>query len=263
MRKAKKMKYSAYYKTSWHDTDANRIVRASKLITYLQETANRQCEESGLPLEALRDERGLAFILANISLKIIRPLHAYEDIEVRTWCRPAKGYIFNRYFEIIRDGKIVAKAATTWVLIDINIKSMVRSEAYPDMHKHFFYDEPIPADELPAKARIPKDAALYEIGKRKIVYSDIDYNMHMNNTHYPDMICDFLEEMTSLPPTYTVSSMSLSYVKESHLGATLSVCRSQMREDGTIDVRTTNEDMQVCLEATVQLARAEMLEGQA
>ena len=256
------MKYSAYYKTSWHDTDANRIVRTSKLITYLQETANRQCEESGLPLEALRDQRGLAFILASISLKVIRPLRAYEDIEVRTWCRPAKGYIFNRYFEIICGGVTVAEAATVWVLIDINEKIMVRSESYPDMHGHFFYDEPIPAERLPSKARIPKDAALYEVGKRKIVYSDIDYNMHMNNTHYPDMICDFLEEMTSLSPAYTVSSMSLSYIKESHLGATLTVYRSQMSEDGKIDVRTTNEDMQTCLEATVQLTCADALESQ-
>ena len=106
------------------------------------------------------------------------------------------------------------------------------------------------------KARIAKDAELYEVGRRKIVYSDIDYNMHMNNTHYPDMICDFLEEMTSENESYRVAAMSLSYVKESHLGSTLTVMRSKMSEDGTVMVRTVNEAGETCLEAVVRLEKA-------
>ena len=96
------MKFTNKIKTNWHDTDAHRNVRASKIVEYMQETANAQCESSGLPLEKLRDERGLAFILGALSINIYSPLHAYEEIEVRTWCKEAKSYIFNRYFEIYR-----------------------------------------------------------------------------------------------------------------------------------------------------------------
>ena len=91
-----------------------------------------------------------------------------------------------------------------------------------------------------------------EVGKRKICYSDIDYNMHMNNTHYPDMICDHLDEMTGEIP-YFVSKLSLSYLKESPLGATLTVTRSNMSEDGKIEVRTLNEAGESCLEAMISL----------
>ena len=247
------MKFTNKIKTNWHDTDANRIVRPSKIVEYMQETANRQCEESGLPLEKLRDEKHLAFILGAISINIYKPLYAYEEIEVRTWCREAKSYIFMRYFEILRGDELIAESSSTWVLIDLNTKSMARASNYGFMKDCFYYDDPIDPDILLPKAKIAKDAPLFDIGKRKTVYSDIDYNMHMNNTRYPDMICDFLDEMTNTDTHYRVSAMSLSYVKESHLGAILTIERGEMSEDGRICVRTKNEDGEICLEAIVKL----------
>lgn len=246
------MKFTYKIKTNWHDTDANRCVRPSKIVEYMQETANRQCESSGLPLEKLRDEKGLAFILGAISINIYKPLHAYEEIEVRTWCKEAKSFIFMRYFDILRDGELIAEASSTWVLIDINTKNMVRASNYDFLGDKFYYDEPVDPAVLLPKAKIAKDAQLIEVGKRKIMYSDIDYNMHMNNTHYPDMVCDHLTEMTGDIPYY-VSAMSLSYVKESHLGTTLTITRGEMQDDGTINVRTLNEAGETCLEAVVRL----------
>ena len=249
------MKFSFKIKTNWHDTDAERNVRASKIVEYMQETANRQCEQSGLPLEKMRDERGLAFILGALSLNVHKPLHAYEDIEVRTWCKEAKSYIFQRFFEVVREGEIVAEAASTWVLIDLEKKTMVRADSCDFFDGCFYYDDPVDPAVLLPKARISKETQLYEVGKRRIVYSDIDYNMHMNNTHYPDMICDFLSEMTNADGAYRVAKMSLSYVKESALGATLTVMRSAMEEDGTVFVRTLNEAGETCLEAVVRLEK--------
>lgn len=247
------MKFTNKIKTNWHDTDANRCVRPSKIVEYMQETANRQCEESGLPLDWLRDEHGLAFILGAISLNVRKPLHAYEEIEVRTWCKEAKSYIFNRYFEIVRGGEVVAEAASTWVLIDINQKTMVRADHYDVLDGKFYYDEPIAPETLLKKARVPKELEMTEVGKRKIVYSDIDYNMHMNNTRYPDMICDFVDELSSSASPMRIKSLSLSYLKESALGATLAVSRSAIDEDGTLYVRTTNEQGETCLEACAVL----------
>ncbi len=246
------MKFTNKIKTDWHDTDANRCIRPSKILEYMQITANLQCETSGLSLDGMRDERGLAFILGALSMNIYKPLHAYEDIEVRTWCKEAKSYIFLRYFEIIRGGEKIAEATSTWVLLDINTKSMVRANNCDFFQGRFYYDEPVDSALLLPKAKFDKDAELKEVGKRRIMYSDIDYNMHMNNTHYPDMICDYIDEMTGDIPYY-VSGMSLSYIKESHLGATLTVTRGEMSEDGRINVRTLNEAGEPCLEAIVKL----------
>ena len=248
-----KMKFSNKIKISWHDTDAYRCVRPSKIVEYMQETANLQCVDSGLPLDDLRDEKGLAFILGAMSISIYKPLHAYEEVEVRTWCRETKSYIFNRYFDIVRDGEVIAEATSTWVLIDLDKKSMVRADNYDFFGGKFYYDEPVAADSVPKKVRIGKDAELNFVGERKIAYSDVDYNMHMNNTHYPDMVCDFLSELADEKKPCRVKNLSLSYIKESHLGATLKVSRSEMDGDGNIFIRTQNEEGETCLEAMICL----------
>ena len=251
------MKFTYKIQTNWHDTDANRAVRPSKIVEYMQETANRQCEASSLPLDWLRDEKGLAFILGTISVNIYKPLHAYEEIEVRTWCREAKSSIFMRYFEIMRGDEKIAEASSTWVLIDLKTKSMVRASSYDFLGGCFYYDEPIDQSVLLPKAKIAKDADLFEVGKRKIVYSDIDYNMHMNNTRYPDMICDYLCEMTDKENPRRVAALSLSFLKESPLGGVLTVTRGEADDDGRIEIRTVGELGDACLEAVVKLTKIE------
>lgn len=249
------MKFTNKIKTNWHDTDANRCVRPSKIVEYMQETANLQCEDSGLPLDRLRDEHGLAFILGAISLNILKPLHAYEEIEVRTWCKEAKSYIFNRYFEIVRDGEKVAEASSTWVLIDLDKKTMVRADHYDVFDGKFYYDEPLAPEALLKKARVPRELPMQEAGKRRIAYSDIDYNMHMNNTRYPDMLCDYIKELASTESPMRIARLSLSYIKESPLGAILTVLRSEIDESGRVYIRTTNEQGETCLEACAVLEK--------
>ena len=102
---------------------------------------------------------------------------------------------------------------------------------------------------------MPRELELREVGKRKIVYSDIDYNMHMNNTRYPDMICDYIEELSAVKSPMRIKSLSLSYLKESALGATLTVSRSEIDESGMLYVRTTNEQGEPCLESCAVLEK--------
>ena len=241
------MKYSRKFTTKWHDTDANRIVTTSKILMYMQETGNLQCKEYGNPLDEMRDEKGQGFILGSISLKIFKPIYAYEDIEVVTWCRAARGFSFLRYFEIIRGGERVAAASPTWALVDINNKTLVRGDE--SMDKFYPIDEPMDESALPKKARIKKDAPTIKVGERKIMFSDIDYNMHMNNTKYPDMVFDFLPDREGK----YISEIALSYVKEAAYGDTVSVHLGKTDENGYLEVITKNSSGERCLECKVKL----------
>jgi acyl-ACP thioesterase len=89
------------------------------------------------------------------------------------------------------------------------------------------------------------------VGERTIVYSDLDFNRHMNNTRYPDMICDFLPSMDGK----WVTSLSLSYLREAAFGDTLTVHRKAVEgAEDTFLIRTTRPDGLVCLEAEIGLA---------
>lgn len=240
------MKHIEHYQIKWHDTDANRRVQPSRLLAYMQETANLHLRASGMSLDALRDERGLAFLLSRIAIRVYLPLHAYEKIDVETWVCESRGLAFHRCFRVLRGASVIAEAFSVWALLDLNEKKLLPATAFPYQIEP---DEPLDASFL-ARVRFPATAQMERVGERRIVYSDIDYNAHMNNTHYPNMLCDFTPEM----PKRAVTGVTLSFLREASFGHTLAVYRAP-REDGYF-FRTVNEAGEVCLEAVLTLADA-------
>ena len=241
------MKFTQHYTIKWHDTDANRQVRPSALVTYLQETANEHLIHIGVSLDELRDRYALAFILGSISVLSYEPLFSGDNIEVETWTCGEKGFRHGRCFRVLREGKTVAAATSQWALIKLENGSLVKVE---DMPYRIEPEESITLPDLPARLRMPPVAEMNFAGERRIVYSDIDYNGHMNNTRYPDMLCDFIPEMRE----GRMIGMVLSYRKEAVFAHTLRVFR-QKNEDGYL-VCIVDEDGNVCTEALLKLAPA-------
>lgn len=235
------MKHIEYYKTRWHDTDAERRVRPTQLLVYMQETSNRHMTSCGIGLDELRDTKGLAFILSKIKLSIKKALYAYEDIAVETWTAGGRGFGFLRFYRILRGDEVIAECETTWALVGLEDKKLYRADAFD----FGFVDDPAIDVGMPPRFRVPKNEELCEFGERRIVYSDLDYNMHMNNTKYADMLCDFipLEEVSRL------RGMSLTYLHEAHFGDTVKLF-GQKSDEGYL-FRTVNEEGTSCIEAQV------------
>lgn len=233
------MIYSDQYETRWHDTDAARRVRPSQLLVYMQETSNHHTASAGMNLDELRDEKQLAFILSRLRLWIHRPLRAFEPIEVQTFTNPAKGLSSLRSFRILRGDEVIAEADSVWALIGTEDR---RFHPIEDTGYEFEDEAPLSLP-MPPRVRIPSDLPLKNLGSRRIVYSDLDYNMHMNNTRYPDMLCDFLplEEVSNL------RGLSLSYLHEAAYGDTITVLGA--KREGCYYIRTVNSEGTICLEA--------------
>lgn len=239
------MIFSEGFFTKFHDTGASRVVRPSAMLVYMQEVANLQFIRNGLSLDRVRDDEGLAFILSRIAIKFHKPVYAYEDIESQTWTCPSKGYAFNRSFRVMRDGEPVAEAVSLWALIDLNTMRLERT----DRQFFDFGDEPLLSVDVPLRFRIPEPERLECVAKRTIVYSDIDYNMHMNNTHYPDMFCDYIPQMEKR----WVSELSVSWMKEAHYGDVIDVfvCEDNI-EGGLYYFRLCAQDGHTLIEARVK-----------
>lgn len=235
------MIYSKSYQTCWHDTDACRRVRPSQLLVYMQEASNHHIASTGITLDQLRDEKKLAFILSKIQIALYRPLGAYEKIEVQTWTCKGRGFTSPRCFRILKDGEVVAEANTQWALLGVEDRQLHRLE---ETGYEFEDEEPL-ALTVPARIRFPADLSLETLGQRRIVYSDLDYNMHMNNTRYPDMLCDFMP----LEDVGRIKGISLSYLREAAFGNVVTVLGA--KRDESYYFRTLGEDGAVCLEAQV------------
>ncbi len=238
------MKFVRHYTVQWHDTDANRCARPSKLFMYMQETGGDHVRSSLMSLDEMRDRLGLAFLLSSISVSFYAPLYAKDEIDVETWVCESKGFGCNRCFRILRNDDVIAEASSVWALMNLQTRRLVRAEDSP------FQSEPEAALHLPFPRRLPPmhldDMTM--VGERKIVYSDIDYNGHMNNTHYPDVLCDFTPDICHR----RVTGMMLSFVHEATLGHTLQVYRTPVT-DGFL-FRMMDGATVVCTEALLQFS---------
>lgn len=242
------MIYEEKLTTRWHDTDATLAVRPSQTLVYMQEMAFAHLDSAGRNLDRMRYDEGLAFILTRLTLRFYHPLAPCETITAQTWVCEGKGLNFPRCFRLAKaDGTVAAEGVSTWVLLDLGTHLPVRAKEFD---YGFSPEEPLDFT-TPRRFAVPDE--MIEVGNRRIVYSDIDYNGHMNNTRYPDMVCDYLPD--GVVPR--MRTMHLEFAKEAKYGATLRVMRGQRTaETGETVylVETFNEQNELCLAAEVWCA---------
>ena len=234
------MKFVQNYNIRWHDTNAHREITPSAILTFMQETTNKHIQTIYPTLEYIRDELHQAFILSKVYMRFYEPAHAYDDITVETWTgEESRGFTFYRSFCVKVGDKIIADALTLWCLVDTENHKLLPFTKF----ENNFIDEPSLRVDMPRKIKFPSDIPLDFVGNRKIVYSDIDYNKHMNNTHYPTMLIDFLPE----PEKFKVKELMLSFIKGAIYNDEIQIHRCF--DNDTFYFKTLNSEGNTCLEA--------------
>lgn len=240
------MKFTQSFSVRWHETDQNLIATPSAILTYMQETANTQCETLGPSLQALRDEQGIGFVVSRLSMRVYSPIRVYDQLEVSTYINEPKGFRFLRGFEIRRNGEKVAEAVSLWVLLDLHTHTFVRGNQI----RFGIAFEEMPDLGLPTHIRFPAETEPSPL-RYAVSYFDTDYNGHINNTHYPNLVCGFLPEIADRP----LSSLTLSYVTEARRGELLDAVTAKTEENGedVFYVRTLHEDGRTNADARITL----------
>lgn len=242
------MKLSKDFTVRWHETNANREMTPSAILVLMQEMANLHMKEMYPCLEDFRDVERKAFILSKIYIRFKEPIYAYDKITVSTWTgKETKGFSFYRSFSVERSGETVADALSVWALTDIDKKTIVPISEF----KNNFENEESVEIDMPRRIKFPVGKEFELAGKKKITYSDIDYNCHMNNTRYPNMLIDSLPS----PENYRIKGMSLSFLSGSVYNDEISIYR--VSENGSFYFKTLNSDGKVCLEAVVTTEKRE------
>ena len=236
------MKWREEYKIDSQDLDFNGVARASVLMRYMQESANSQCRALGPSLESLREEHGLAFLLSRFSAGFYATVFAYDNLVAETWGVESRGFSFHRCYRLWRGDTVVAEACAVWALVDVENRRPVRVSEY---RPGFEYDEMLTLD-TPPRIVFPSEPPLRLVREHTVTYGETDMNMHMNNTRYPDMLCDFRPDMNGK----RMSRVTLSFVHEAALGHTLDIYRAE--QNGVYYFRTVDGE-QTCLEAEVEV----------
>ena len=236
------MKWSEKISVDTHDTDCQSVVRISPILRYMQHAADMQMRTLGPSNEELWDE-GKAFILSKLAMSVYAPLYAGDEIEVQSWAAHSKGVSHNRCSRILRYGEIVAESISVFALIDRKTKHLLKVS---DFHPNFPPEDILELD-VPSRIRIPDSINLSLMGERLTVYSDLDRNQHINNTRYPDILCDYLPKMNGR----RVETLSINFIHEATLGQTLKIYHAEADEVSYF--RLVNESGVTTLEAEMVL----------
>jgi acyl-ACP thioesterase len=153
---------------------------------YFQDAAINHAEDLGIGREAMA-ETGQVWILSRMSALIERRPAYREPVTVRTWpCGWEKLFALREYD--IRDAadRRIARGSACWLIFDAEKRRPLRPG--PVM-------ENFPRNDGMEKlaggaASLEPVEPLRKAGERRALYSDIDYNGHVNNTRFIQWIQD-------------------------------------------------------------------------
>ncbi|MCD6234250.1 MAG: hypothetical protein J7K63_04335 [Candidatus Marinimicrobia bacterium] len=211
--------YSQHTRIKSHETDYRLQLKASALLQYFQDVAVKHAVLLGVGYEDMK-KLGLFWVVTRFHIEIERMPVYDEGVEVITWPKVPENrkkkfagakddFVFIRDF-LMNDteGNCLVRATSSWVMLDFKQKRLQPAEKFPirmpeNRGKHALAVIPrkIPEAEYPV--------LMY---RKQVGYSDIDLNLHVNNTRYADWIMDvfsrdFLEK-------HTLKRLEINYLRE-------------------------------------------------
>ena len=238
------MYITAPHKVSIHEIDINGNLYPSVLLTLMQEAAHGQFDEAGNNIKTMRTEKNLGLWVTRIAISVYDKI-GEDDVVCARSCptNDSRGLMFNRCYQLVRGDEVVAEAISVWTLLDTKEMKPIR---FSDTDFGMPFEDPIEIS-APARFPFPRDMELLEAGRHKVRYSDIDYNQHLTNTRYPNLICDMLPSLEGK----RVSEFSISFVNQAETGEDLTFLVGEA--DGAYYVRSLRSDGKVNVESRVKL----------
>lgn len=172
------------------DCDSQKRASLYSIMKLFSEISGDDYEGRGLGHDFLL-ERGKVLMLSKLSLKIIEvPLHR-ENVIAETWERTLCGPFVCREYEMRDENKqLIVSGTSRWFLADPITREILRPNMLPQGER--LCDPRSSACPECKKIKMPE--VLSTIGQRKIYYSDLDSNGHVNNAVYGKIATDFLPE---------------------------------------------------------------------
>lgn len=198
-------KYEVYY----HDVDAKKRILLTSLVNYLADISIDQSQRLGVGMQI--NEKGYAWVLYKWDIDIKKYPTYGDEVFITTWPYSFRKFYSYRTYDIKnRDGELLGTAKSQWILIDINKRRIVRVPE--DVWNVYGVDR---TDELPMReAEELKDAQnSIEFNVR---YSDIDTNMHVNNSKYVDWALETVP--LDIMRNMTLANIVVIYKKETNYG---------------------------------------------
>ena len=193
------------YQQEFHINDAavdcfGRL-RPSMLLFYVQEVAGLHASTLGAGFDALM-AKNLFWAILRTRVQITRLPRSGETIRVETWPMPTTKVAYPRSVVAYDEaGSEVFRCISLWCLMDTATRGMVLPGKSGVMVRGTLRGNEL---ALPGSLAV---RTLENAVTRKVLFSDLDRNGHMNNTFYPDIVYDYFPDAAKDDDTGNISSV--------------------------------------------------------
>lgn len=205
------------------DADSDNRLKISAVFNFMQIVAGMNANELGFGYKQLMPE-GYFWVLSRVILDWHGNVGVDDDIIIETWPKGVDKLFAMRDFRMYSaDMQCIGKATSAWLMIDSHSgRPLMLNQSMFNL-PHF---DVLPAiDQVPGKITEPPEKTL--IAERKVAYSDIDINRHVNNAKYLEYIFDALP--AEISGSYKTCRLQVNYLKELRLGEVFSIHRKQSK----------------------------------
>ena len=223
--------------------DCTRRASVATLIGYMLDVAGEDADRKGFGISAL-DNESTTWVLSRLAVDIEAQPKQYEEIAIDTWVNEFTRLSSTRNFRIHRGEECVAKGVSQWCMLNMESRQVVDMSLMKEAYQLAMVDEPAP---IPAPLRL-RPITPVGSASRPVVYSDIDFNRHVNTLRYVDLIFDnvpleLIEQNRGL-------RIDLNFIAEALYGETLTI--GWVREDNVWSFEISSTPTKVLCRAKVE-----------
>ena len=186
----------------------------------------------GFGVDALNKDN-FSWVLSRIAFEFDYRPEEYVKYEIATWISDYGRVLSTRNFTLCdASGVDFGRAVSQWAMIDLRSRTAVDLSWVGDAHADAIVQEPSPT-ERPRKIRSVTPTQCTE---HRVVYSDIDFNRHVNTMRYIEMMLDVLpiERFAEERPL----RLDINFLKEARYGQTLSVALEERGSQTLVEIRS-------------------------
>ena len=199
--------FQKVFQISNNDVDTKFELKVSAIFRLFQDVAMLATKDLKIDSMSL-SERNIDWVITRMNVEIKSLPKCDEEITVCTYPGKDMAMLYPRYFFIIDSkGEVIVRSSSIWALIDNNTRRVIVDRDVISKLPEEKHEDQLP---LPEKISLPEDSRFIE--KRTIHYSDLDFNSHMNNVRYVELLTDTHD--SSFYKNHHIKSINLNYMKE-------------------------------------------------
>ncbi len=222
--------YKKQHKISVHEFDFNNKLKVNSLFNYIQDIAAEHAEKLQVGRKDL-EKHDIFWVLSWIKVRITDYPKFGESIKIRTWPKRKHRLFSLRDLIMYKENdEEFVRASMAWLLVNSKTMRATSLETLPIPVNYHSSEDAL--TETPEKIPALKEKEL--VFKKKIKYSDIDVNQHVNNAKYVEFLLDsFSKEQFR---DSEIKEITLSFLAEAKFGNEIEIYIEKEKQNNNIDV---------------------------